>query len=168
MSSQKIGPSSLASRARFCTGAVESSDSMLPTTGLVGGCGIGLKRLLDAIGNVSPAIHYPSLRAKRSNPEPQEKTGLLRRFAPRNDGNLPESFSTPFDQFGADLFRLFLLRPMTAVAHQIFFQIGNELLHAVGSGRRQHGVILGHDHQRRHFDGVIAVSYTHLRAHETG
>jgi hypothetical protein len=49
MSSQKIGPNSLASRARFCTGAVESSDSMLPTTGLVGGCGIGLSRLVDAI-----------------------------------------------------------------------------------------------------------------------
>src|SRR6185437_16000728 len=30
--------------------------------------------------------HTPSsLRAKRSNPEPQGKTGLLRRFAPRND-----------------------------------------------------------------------------------
>ena len=49
MSSQKIGPSSLASRARFCTGALESSDSMLPTTGLVGGCGIGLSLLVDAI-----------------------------------------------------------------------------------------------------------------------
>jgi hypothetical protein len=49
MSSQKIGPNSLASRARFCTGAEESSDSMLPTTGLVGGCGIGLSRFVDAI-----------------------------------------------------------------------------------------------------------------------
>jgi hypothetical protein len=28
---------------------------MLPTTGLVGGCGIGLNRLLDAIAMVSPA-----------------------------------------------------------------------------------------------------------------
>src|ERR1700722_15839667 len=27
----------------------------------------------------------PSLRAKRSNPESQRKSGLLRRFAPRND-----------------------------------------------------------------------------------
>src|SRR6185437_10521535 len=27
-----------------------------------------------------------SLRAKRSNPEPQTRTGLIRRFAPRNDG----------------------------------------------------------------------------------
>ena len=49
MSSQKIGPSSLASRTRCCTGAVESSDSMLPTTGLVGGCGIGLSLFVDAI-----------------------------------------------------------------------------------------------------------------------
>ena len=55
MSSQKIGPNSLASRARFCTGAVESSDSILPTTGFVGGCGIGLSRLVDAIAIVSPA-----------------------------------------------------------------------------------------------------------------
>src|SRR5581483_11632653 len=55
MSSQKIGPSSLASRARFCTGAVESSDSMLPTTGLVGGCGIGLSLFFDAIANSFPA-----------------------------------------------------------------------------------------------------------------
>ena len=56
MSSQKIGPNSLASRARFCTGAVESSDSILPTTGLVGGCGIGSSRLVDAIALVSPAM----------------------------------------------------------------------------------------------------------------
>src|ERR1700688_427622 len=56
MSSQKIGPNSLASRARFCTGAVESSDNMLPTTGLVGGCGIGLSRLVDAIAVVSPCL----------------------------------------------------------------------------------------------------------------
>jgi hypothetical protein len=30
-----------------------------------------------------------TLRAKRSNPEPQEHTGLLRRFAPRNDAFRP-------------------------------------------------------------------------------
>jgi hypothetical protein len=34
---------------------VESSDSMLPTTGFVGGCGIGLNLLTDAISNLSPA-----------------------------------------------------------------------------------------------------------------
>src|SRR5215212_11433252 len=63
MSSQKIGPNSLASRARFCTGAVESSDSMLPTTGLVGGCGIGLSRLVDAIAIVPCLLAtVPSLR----------------------------------------------------------------------------------------------------------
>src|SRR3954465_10130315 len=54
MSSQKIGPSSLASRVRCCTGAVESSDSILPTTGLVGGCGIGLSLLTDGMFEVSP------------------------------------------------------------------------------------------------------------------
>src|SRR6202142_1901613 len=58
MSSQKIGPNSLASRARFCTGAVESSDSILPTTGLVGGCGIGLNRLVDAIVNLFPCLRH--------------------------------------------------------------------------------------------------------------
>src|SRR3979409_2319907 len=42
MSSQKIGPYSLAILARCWDGADESTDSMLPTTGLVGGCGIGL------------------------------------------------------------------------------------------------------------------------------
>src|SRR5690349_18159218 len=57
MSSQKIGPSSLASRVRSCTGAFGSSDSMLPTTGLVGGCGIGLSLFLDGIvENVSPCV----------------------------------------------------------------------------------------------------------------
>src|SRR5947208_3764313 len=59
MSSQKIGPSSLLSRTRSCTGAFESSDSMLPTTGFFGGCGIGLSLFGDAIANVSPA--YSSL-----------------------------------------------------------------------------------------------------------
>ena len=55
MSSQKIGPSSLVSRTRCCTGALASSDSMLPTTGFFGGCGIGLSLLVDAIAIVSPA-----------------------------------------------------------------------------------------------------------------
>src|SRR5437899_7890951 len=54
MSSQKIGPNSLASRARFCVGALESSDSMLPTTGFFGGCGIGLNLSVDAIACVIP------------------------------------------------------------------------------------------------------------------
>ncbi|NEV03198.1 hypothetical protein, partial [Bradyrhizobium uaiense] len=36
--------------------AVESSDSMLPTTGFVGGCGIGLSLLPDAMSEVPP--HY--------------------------------------------------------------------------------------------------------------
>src|SRR5579863_3504087 len=94
MSSQKIGPSSLASRARSCAGAVESSDSMLPTTGLVGGCGIGASRFFDAI--------------------------------------LAKPLPPPLDQLGADLFRLFLLRPVPAAANQVFLQIRDELLHAVG------------------------------------
>src|SRR4029453_15618825 len=114
MSSQKIGPSSLVSRTRCCTGALGPRDSMLPTTGFFGGCGIGFSLLGDAIVEVSPALsHSPSLRAKRSNPSCRKrKNGLLRRFAPRNDDELAlcaKPFLTPFDQFGADLVRLFLL-----------------------------------------------------------
>src|SRR3954470_20776509 len=55
MSSQKIGPYSLASRVRCCTGAFASSESMLPTTGLAGGCGIGLSLLLDGIVAFGPS-----------------------------------------------------------------------------------------------------------------
>src|SRR5271156_6186500 len=102
MSSQKIGPSSLASRARFCTGAVGSSDSMLPTTGLVGGCGIGLSRLVGAI----------------------VKSSL-------NPSSSPEPAPPPFDQFDADFLRLFLLGPVPAVANEVFLQIRHELLHTV-------------------------------------
>src|SRR3984893_8038604 len=126
MSSQKIGPNSLANRARFCTGAVESSDSMLPTTGLVGGRGIGLSLLFDAI------CEFVSLPL-----------------------NSAEPLSTPFDQLGADLLRLFLLRPMAAAPHQILLQIWDEFLHAVGGRRRQHLVILGHDHQRGPADSGV-------------
>jgi hypothetical protein len=49
MSSQKIGPSSLAIRIKPCVGAIESTDSILPTTGFFGGCGIGLSLFVDAI-----------------------------------------------------------------------------------------------------------------------
>src|ERR1700754_4849160 len=59
-----MGPSSLTSRTKFCTGADESSDSMLPTTGLVGGRGIGLNLLEDAIAKLSPA--YPNLFLRHS------------------------------------------------------------------------------------------------------
>src|SRR6266852_3774404 len=129
MSSQKIGPNSLASRVRSCTGALESSDSMLPTTGLVGGCGIGLNRLFGAILGFVPSA---SLRAKRSNPDFLCGPGLLRGACHRAriratrwlamTNFLPKPPSTPFDQLGADLLGLFLLRPMAAAAHEIFLQ----------------------------------------------
>jgi hypothetical protein len=38
---------------------------MLPTTGFVGGCGIGAKRLPDAIAGVSPAIPYTIIASQR-------------------------------------------------------------------------------------------------------
>src|SRR5580698_7550503 len=153
MSSQKIGPNSLASRARFCTGALESSDSMLPTTGFVGGCGIGANRLLDAIAKVSP--DSPAVIPRERALARVSKDGRIHCLSSSRlaeDGShlrmtLTKSLSTPFDQLGADLFRLFLLRPMAAVAHQVFLQVRHELFHAVGRGRRQHGVVLGHDHQ---------------------
>jgi hypothetical protein len=49
MSSQKIGPNSLAIRVICWIGVLESTDSMLPTTGFFGGCGIGLSLFVDAI-----------------------------------------------------------------------------------------------------------------------
>src|SRR5512142_3374673 len=93
MSSQKIGPSSLASRVRCCTGAAESSDSMLPTTGLVGGCGIGSSRFLDDIKYASPCLDLQhrhceepvtklrsnfALATKQSRLPPRMHSGLLR------------------------------------------------------------------------------------------
>src|SRR5882762_6429935 len=186
MSSQKIGPSSLVSRTKCCTGAVESSDCMLPTTGFVGGCGIGLSLLVDAIAVVSPLSRSLSVSANEANsrgvipgwsegPDPESRdspmcncTSEVRRFAsPRNDRSSrfacnddvvvrsSKSSFTPFDQLGADLVRLFLLRPMAAAANQIFLEVGDDFLHAVGRGRWQHVIVLGHDHQRRHPHGVI-------------
>src|SRR5581483_2936349 len=118
MSSQKIGPSSRASRARFCTGAVESSDSMLPTTGFVGGCGMGSKRLDDAIFEIFPL----SFRDGPTGPDPESRDSGF--DAPHRPGmtttSSPKPPSPPFDQLGADFFRLFLLRPVTAAANQIF------------------------------------------------
>src|SRR6266480_5451969 len=154
MSSQKIGPNSLASRARFCVGALESSDSMLPTTGFFGGCGIGLSLLVDAIAIMSPAVslnpcRHCEERLRRSNPlfvgcrrwiASRSLSSGARSRDPlaRNDGVLyarsPEPLSTPFDQLGADLIRLFLLRPMAAAANQVFLEIGDDLLHAVSRG----------------------------------
>src|ERR1700676_68021 len=84
MSSQKIGPSSLAIRIKPCVGAIESTDSILPTTGFFGGCGIGLSLFVDAIAVISPASQ-PSLRGakRRSNPCLFLGYGLLR--SARND-----------------------------------------------------------------------------------
>src|SRR5437763_14859559 len=43
--------------------------------------------LRDDDMSVIPEMFQPSLRAKRSNPSiPARRDGLLRRFAPRNDG----------------------------------------------------------------------------------
>jgi hypothetical protein len=42
---------------------------MLPTTGLVGGCGIGLNLLLDAIAEVSPLPHPTAVIARSVSDE---------------------------------------------------------------------------------------------------
>src|SRR3978361_2120503 len=76
MSSQKIGPNSLVSRTRCCTGALASSDSMLPTTGFFGGGGVGLHFFVDALAVVSPAcftltaviLRCAFLRASKDGP----------------------------------------------------------------------------------------------------
>src|SRR6202165_6148100 len=160
MSSQKIGPNSLVSRARFCTGALESSDRLCPPTGFVGGCGIGLSLFVDAIAIV-PLPNPPVIASEAKQSIGRKKRiGLLRRFAPRNDDTsvprvLTKPLSTPFDQLGADLIRLFLLRPLAAVPNQVLLEIGDDLLHPVGRGRRQHVIVFGHDHQRRHPHGVV-------------
>src|SRR6266404_260235 len=97
-------------------------------------------------------------------------TSEVRRFAsPRNDRSSrfacnddvvvrsSKSSFTPFDQLGADLVRLFLLRPMAAAANQVLLEIGHDLLHAVSRGWRQHVIVLGHDHQRRHPHRMVEV-----------
>src|SRR6185312_2338171 len=159
MSSQKIGPSSFASRVRFCTGAEESSDSMLPTTGLVGGCGIGLSLFFfGAIASVCPCPASDSsvIPGWSAGPDPESRdSGFDASHRPGMTTSLPKPFSTPFDQFGADLFRFLLLRPMAAVPHQVFLQVRHQPFHAVGGRRRQHRVILRHDHQRRHAHVMI-------------
>src|SRR6202041_1091490 len=120
MSSQKIGPSSLASRARFCTGAVESSDSMLPTTGFVGGCGIGANRLVGAIVWLFPtSVRH---REERSDGATQSCLTKLDCFAALAMTALSKPLAPPLDQLGTDFLRLFLLRPVPAVANQEFFQ----------------------------------------------
>src|SRR6202040_311067 len=116
MSSQKIGPSSLASRARFCTGALESSDSMLPTTGLVGGCGIGLSLLVDAIAMVFPALVgavASTVLASEAKQSTAARNRLLLRYAPRND-ELTQTAAYAIRSACADFARLFLLGPMAA------------------------------------------------------
>jgi hypothetical protein len=84
----------LAILAKCWDGADESTDSMLPTTGLVGGCGIGLSLLTDAIVKVSPASAlevsagcYPVI-ASEAKQSRSNKQGLdcFVAYAPRNDG----------------------------------------------------------------------------------
>src|SRR5690348_6850692 len=107
---------------------------MLPTTGLVGGRGIGLNLFGDAIAKRSPAvsISQPSLRAKRSNPALVQLERKLDCFVASLLAMtvLTKPLLTPLDQLGADFVRLFLLRPMAAVPDEILLEIRHQLLHA--------------------------------------
>src|SRR5271165_1932608 len=86
MSSQKIGPNSLASRVRSWIGEDESSDSILPTTGLAGGCGIGLSLFFGAILELSPLPprRHCEERSDEAIQSLARGSGLLR--SARNDG----------------------------------------------------------------------------------
>src|SRR6266436_1802479 len=99
MSSQKIGPNSLASRARFCVGALESSDSMLPTTGFFGGCGIGLSLFVDAIAIFSPAVRvqdrHPEERASARVSKNGRMHGTLPSFEARRSRRAPRDDAHP-------------------------------------------------------------------------
>src|ERR1700680_449355 len=166
MSSQKIGPSSLAIRVICWIGALESTDSMLPTTGFFGGCGIGLSLLVDAISIMSPALsphnrRHPEVRALscaprgmgrlHSWPHPSRldpQGSHLRMTTPVVAS--PKPSSTPFDQLGADLIGLFLLRPVAAAANQILLEVEDDLLHAVGGGWGRDVIGFGPYHPRRH------------------
>src|SRR5579862_4107076 len=121
MSSQKIGPSFLASRVRSWIGADESSDSILPTTGLVGGCGIGSSLFFGAIVDVVPPIHrsfrgdaqHRTRNLELPGSVLSDRPGMTESFPPAAARALPKPPFTPFDQLGTDFVRLFLLRPMT-------------------------------------------------------
>src|SRR4051812_16321475 len=109
MSSQKIGPSSLVIRTRCCTGALASSDSILPTTGFFGGCGIGLSLLVDGIRSfLLPDLVLVAHRhhnviaseAKQSIARHKERMDCFVARAPRNDDEsaapLPKPLPAPF------------------------------------------------------------------------
>ena len=79
---------------------------------------------------VSPAplpivIPGSSLRDGLEGPDPESSGFRVRASrAPGMTIASPKSLPPPFDQLGADFFRLFLLRPMAAAAHQVFLQSG--------------------------------------------
>src|SRR6185503_1699369 len=62
MSSQKIGPSSRASRIMSWIGAVVPSDSRLPMNGVLGGCGIGCRGFLAAMFSLPLCGCEPALQ----------------------------------------------------------------------------------------------------------
>src|SRR5262252_10417846 len=116
---------------------------MLPTTGLVGGCGIGNSLFFAGIFVFPLPYSVSSFRGARFASEPgihnHRPSFQARRPMHLAKQNLPvvmdsglspsgcpgmttstEPPSPPFDQLGRNLLRLFLLRPMAGVPHQIF------------------------------------------------
>jgi len=68
-------------------GAARFAESGLPTQRQEAWKYTGLNRLKSLTFEPTPGEEKSSLRAQRSNPEPfAQQPGLLRRYAPRNDG----------------------------------------------------------------------------------
>src|ERR1700681_895717 len=85
----------------------------------------------------------PSLRAKRSNPSPQEQIGLLRRYAPRNDGSKSRRRPLYADLADADFAGgVHYRRPgVIRQGHPVFGAIGAHF--PLGIAGDQHGVDAG-------------------------
>src|ERR1700688_2471004 len=69
----------------------------------------------------------------------------------------PETPPTPVENRRADLFGLFLRRPVTAAAHEMLLEARHDLFHTVGGGGWQHQIQLGHDHQAGHAHDMIQI-----------
>jgi len=102
----------------------ESSEQHVADHGLPGGRGIGLNLLDDAIAVVSPAVSISfrsSFRGWSERTDPNDEIpGSMPRIARNDDFVVNQTAFTPFDQFCADLVRLFLLRPMAASPDRYF------------------------------------------------
>ena len=148
------GPDSAPARSR-------SSDSMLPTTGLVGGCGIGLSLLVDAIAIVSPALvlirhceRSEAIARRRS----KKRIGLhssLRMPRNRYDrGDVHALYPNRFLRHSISLaltssgFSCCVQWPLPRTRY--FSRSGTIFSMPSAADGGSTAIVLGHDHQRRH------------------